>query len=91
MNTMKLRPYKRNDAKTILGWIKDGLTFRRWSSDRYEKYPITEDDINYKYFDCNGYSAALLCSAQIYAVQCIYFRGFGRVVFGDCIIFTIEI
>ena len=54
MNTMKLRPYKRNDAKTILGWIKDELTFRRWSSDRYEKYPITEDDINYKYFDCNG-------------------------------------
>ena len=51
---MKLRPYKPCDAEAILGWIKDEETFRRWSTDRYDHYPITAADINHKYIDCNG-------------------------------------
>lgn len=54
LDTMKLRPYKTKDAETILSWIKDERTFRKWSSDRYDKYPISAEDINHKYIDCNG-------------------------------------
>lgn len=52
--TLRMRPYKSCDAKYITSWIDDEISFRKWSSDRYENYPVTEADINYKYFDCNG-------------------------------------
>ena len=51
---LRLRPYKPCDADTILGWIKDEDTCRTWSTDRYPHYPITANDMNYKYMDCNG-------------------------------------
>lgn len=51
---MYLRPYKKEDAKTIISWCDDETTFRKWTSDRYDRYPITEKDMNYKYLDCNG-------------------------------------
>ncbi len=51
---LRLRPYKSCDAKTIISWIKDEISLRKWSSDRYESFPITEDDMNRKYMDCNG-------------------------------------
>ena len=51
---LRLRPYKPCDADTILGWIKDEDAFRKWSTDRYPHYPITADDMNYKYTECNG-------------------------------------
>lgn len=51
---LRLRPYKPCDAKTILGWCRDELTFRRWTGDRYDKFPITEKDMNEKYMSCNG-------------------------------------
>ena len=51
---MKLRPYKAGDARTIISWIKDETALRKWSSDRYGAYPITAQDINYKYLECNG-------------------------------------
>ena len=51
---MYLRPYKKDDAETILSWCEDETVFRKWTSDRYDSYPITQDDMNYKYFDCNG-------------------------------------
>lgn len=51
---MRLRPYKPCDAKTIAGWIRDEEALYKWSADRYGKYPITADDINHKYMDCNG-------------------------------------
>lgn len=49
-----LRPYKKEDAKTIISWCEDESVFRKWTSDRYNSYPITEKEMNYKYFDCNG-------------------------------------
>lgn len=51
---LKLRPYKNCDAVTIVTWCKDEETFRRWTSDRYDTYPITAEDMNKKYVDCNG-------------------------------------
>lgn len=51
---LRLRPYKPDDAETILKWIKDEDAFRKWSTDRYPHYPITADDMNHKYMDCNG-------------------------------------
>ena len=53
-NFMKLRPYKPDDAKTITSWIKDERALRLWSSDRFGAYPVTAEDMNYKYLDCNG-------------------------------------
>ena len=49
-----LRPYKKDDARTIISWCEDESVFRKWTADRYDSYPITESDMNYKYFDCNG-------------------------------------
>ena len=51
---LKLRPYKPCDAETIISWCKDEESFRKWTSDRYESYPITAEDMNYKYIECNG-------------------------------------
>ncbi|MBQ8823569.1 MAG: GNAT family N-acetyltransferase [Lachnospiraceae bacterium] len=51
---LRLRPDKECDAKYIVSWIRDEVSLRKWSSDRYGAYPITEADINHKYLDCNG-------------------------------------
>ena len=51
---MYLRPYKKEDAKTILSWCRNEEIFRKWTSDRYDSYPITEDDMNHKYLELNG-------------------------------------
>lgn len=51
---LRLRPYKPCDAKTIVSWIHDEIALRKWSSDRYESFPVTEEDMNKKYMDCNG-------------------------------------
>ena len=51
---LRLRPYKACDAKTIVGWIHDEVSLRQWSADRYGSYPVTEEDMNKKYMDCNG-------------------------------------
>ncbi len=54
MEKLKLRPYKPKDGEAIASWIKDERALRKWSSDRYGAFPITADDINYKYLKCNG-------------------------------------
>ena len=51
---LRLRPYKKCDAKYIVSWIKDEVSFRKWCSDRYETFPITADVMNKKYGDNNG-------------------------------------
>lgn len=51
---LRLRPYKNCDAQFIVQWIKDELSFRKWSSDRYNSFPITAEDINKKYTELNG-------------------------------------
>ena len=51
---MFLRPYKKTDAEKIISWCRDEKTFRNWTSDRYDHFPISADDMNYKYIECNG-------------------------------------
>ena len=51
---MKFRPYKSADAETILSWVRDEETFRKWVTDRYPHYPITAAEMNEKYYDHNG-------------------------------------
>lgn len=46
---LRLRPYKKCDANAIANWIKDETSFRKWSADRYDKYPICAEDINAHY------------------------------------------
>lgn len=46
---LRLRPYKACDAQIIVSWIKDEVAFRKWCADRFEKYPITEEDMNVQY------------------------------------------
>lgn len=46
---LRLRPYKACDAETIVSWITDEVTFRRWCADRYDHYPISADDMNRYY------------------------------------------
>ncbi|MEG0229138.1 MAG: GNAT family protein [Oscillospiraceae bacterium] len=47
---LRLRPYKACDAHTITKWLKDEYSFRQWSADRYNQYPITPSDMN-SYYD----------------------------------------
>jgi hypothetical protein len=48
---LRLRPYKKCDAKYIVNSIKDEVSFRKWSADRYDKYPFTSEDMNRHYDD----------------------------------------
>lgn len=49
---IKLRPYKESDAGTILQWLGDEREFREWCADRYEKYPISAEEMNAFYSRC---------------------------------------
>lgn len=46
---IQLRPYEASDAQTILSWIHDEVSFRKWCADRYNHYPISADDMNNQY------------------------------------------
>lgn len=47
---LRLRPYKKCDAKYITSWINDEYSFRQWSSDRFDTYPLSADKLN-EYYD----------------------------------------
>lgn len=49
MPKLTLRPYAPSDGGCIAGWLGDERTFRLWSANRYECYPITGDDITAHY------------------------------------------
>ena len=51
---LRLRPYKPCDAEKIVSWIKDECTFRKWSSDRFDAWPLTAEALNDKYINHNG-------------------------------------
>lgn len=46
---MRLRPFKKCDADTIISWIKSERIFRYWCADRFESYPITGNDLIAQY------------------------------------------
>lgn len=49
---LRLRPYKKQDAETIVSWIGDERMLRLWSGERYNKYPISAEDMNRFYMEC---------------------------------------
>ena len=46
---MILRDFKKEDAQTIAGWIRSEEELYKWSADRFNKYPLSGDDINDNY------------------------------------------
>ena len=46
---LRLRPYKACDAETVVSWIGDEVSFRKWCADRFDSYPISADDLNRHY------------------------------------------
>ena len=46
---LSLRPFRPDDASVVLSWIHDERSFRLWSADRYDAFPITPEDMNAHY------------------------------------------
>lgn len=46
---MILRDYKEEDGNIIAGWLKSEEELYKWSSDRFNKYPLSGNDINENY------------------------------------------
>lgn len=42
---IRLRPFKNCDAKYIVSWIDDEFSFRQWCANRFESYPMTDEDL----------------------------------------------
>lgn len=42
---LRLRPFIARDAGIVTTWLKSEYAFRQWCADRYEKYPITAEDM----------------------------------------------
>ena len=43
---LTLRPYQPSDAAVIASWLKSEYLMRQWCADRYERYPVTPEDMN---------------------------------------------
>ena len=43
---LRLRPYKKDDAETIMSWIKDEKVFYKWTAGILEEYPISVEQFN---------------------------------------------
>ena len=47
MQTLRLRPYKREDADTILSWSTDEKGFYQWTAGIMGKYPIAREEFSF--------------------------------------------
>lgn len=47
--SLTLRPYKPSDAAVITSWLKSEYLMRQWCADRYERYPVSPEDMNAYY------------------------------------------
>ena len=43
---LTLCPYQPSDAAVITSWLKSEYFMRQWCADRYERYPVTPEDMN---------------------------------------------
>lgn len=46
---MQLRPYRPEDAQTIVTWVANETVLYQWSSDRLGKFPPTAEELNLYY------------------------------------------
>lgn len=44
---LRLRPYKKDDAKTIISWTNDEKSFYKWTAGVMGDYPITEKEFGF--------------------------------------------
>lgn len=44
--SLTLRTYQLSDATVIASWLKSEYLMRQWCADRYERYPVTPEDMN---------------------------------------------
>lgn len=44
--SLTLRPYQPTDANVITTWLKSEYLMRQWCADRYERFPITPENMN---------------------------------------------
>lgn len=44
--SLTLRTYQPSDAAVITSWLKSEYLMRQWCADRYERYPVTPEDMN---------------------------------------------
>lgn len=44
-----LRSYRPSDAAVITSWLKSEYLMHQWCADRYERYPVTSEDMNTYY------------------------------------------
>lgn len=44
--SLTLRPYQPSDAAVITSWPKNEYLMRQWCADRYDRYPVTPEDMN---------------------------------------------
>lgn len=44
--SLTLRLYQPSDATVITSWLKSEYRMRQWCADRYERYPVTPEDMN---------------------------------------------
>ena len=51
---LRLRPYKACDAWAVAKWIKTEHSLHQWCANRYDKFPLTPDDMNL-YHDADKY------------------------------------
>lgn len=47
--SLTLRTYQPSDAAVITSWLKSEYLMRQWCADRYERYPVTPEDMNTYY------------------------------------------
>lgn len=44
--SLTIRPYQSSDAALITSWLKSEYLMRQWCADRYERYPVTPEEMN---------------------------------------------
>jgi len=44
--SISIRPYQSSDAALITSWLKSEYLMRQWCADRYERYPVTPEEMN---------------------------------------------
>ena len=47
--SLTLRTYQPSDAAVIASWLKSEYLMRQWCADRYDRYPVTSEDMNTYY------------------------------------------
>ena len=62
---IRLRPFCLDDAEIILSWCKDKHSFRLWSADRYENFPVRPEDMMRQYEGDDKYTLTAIAGENV--------------------------